>query len=178
MTDPRELAERLDRIEALAERLRQEVKARPAYRDRYLGPRHRELESYARRLLREARPGSWYRFYAADADDAAAVDQCIRYIVRQERSAQSVRVEWLRGDGSWADHFPRRPVDWRRLSGRGSFPRAELARLARERSADGAWWYAGRLWLGPKRGTVPPPALPRPRHSVAEMICEALEGPQ
>src|SRR5712691_3908529 len=43
----------------------------PAYRDRWLGWRHSELESYVRRLLADARPGEWARFDAADADDAA-----------------------------------------------------------------------------------------------------------
>jgi hypothetical protein len=182
---------------AEAERRRQEGRARPAYRDRWLGWRHMRLEHYARRLLVEARPGRWLRFYAADADDAATVDQCIRYIVRRERPAQSVRVEWLRRDGSWADRFPR----LRDRRGRGDIARlgrevrAELARpqgrdglqaagwdarelrsMARERSADGEWWYAGRLRLGPKRGTVPPPESPRPRRSAADMLGDALRS--
>jgi hypothetical protein len=172
MTDPRELAELLD---ALAERRRQQARARPAYRERWLGWGHLRLESYARRLLREARAGRWHRFYAGDADDAATVDQCLRYIVRQERPAESVRVEWLRRDGSWADRFPRRPAERYRLSGRGLFPSGELAELAREQSADGAWWYAGRLRLSPKCGTVPPPAFPRGRPA-ADMLGEALTG--
>jgi hypothetical protein len=176
VTDPRALADQLDRLGAKAERVRQELRARPAYRDRYLGRGHAALESYARRLLRKAGDGAWHRFYAATAEDAATTDQCVRYIVRQERPAESVRVEWLRDDGSWADHFPRRPLDQRRLTGRGEFPRGELARIARERDAAGDWWYAGRLRLGPKRGTVPPPALPRPGHSMAEMLGRALAG--
>ena len=163
-------------LAAEAERRRQEGRARPAYRDRWLGWRHLRLESYARRLLAEARPGRWHRFYAGYADDAATVDQCIRYIVRQERPAQSVRVEWLRTDGTWAGRFPRRPIDRYRLSGRGPFPAAELARMAQEQSADGEWWYAGRLRLGPKRGTIPPPAFPRPRRSMSEVLGRALAG--
>ena len=193
VTDPRALADQLDRLGAKAERVRQELRARPAYRDRYLGRGHAALESYARRLLRKAGDGAWHRFYAATAEDAATVDQCIRYIVRQERPAESVRVEWLRRDGSWRDGFPR-PRDHRghgegarlrreireqlaRLGERdgGTFGR-ELAGMARERDAAGDWWYAGRLRLGPKRGTVPPPALPRPGHSMAEMLGRALAG--
>jgi hypothetical protein len=163
-------------LAAEAERRRQEGRAHPAYRDRWLGWRHLRLESYARRLLREAPDGRWLRFYAADADGAAMTDQILRYIVRQERPAQSVRIEWLRRDGTWADRFPRRPLDSSRLTGRGSFPRGELARMAREQSADGEWWYAGRLRLGPKRGTVAPPALPRARRSAADVLGDALGG--
>jgi hypothetical protein len=163
-------------LAAEAERRRQERRAHPAYRDRWLGWRHLRLESYARRLLREAQDGRWLRFYATDADSAAMTDQILRYIVRQECPAQSVRVEWLRWDDSWADHFPRRPVDRYRLSGRGPFPVAELARMAREQSADGEWWYTGRLRLGPKRGTIPPPAFPRPRRSMSEVLGRALAG--
>jgi hypothetical protein len=163
-------------LAAEAERRRQETRARPAYRNRYLGPAHARIEAHARRLLREARPGSWLRFYAATAEDASALDQCARYIVRQERPAESVRVEWLRRDGSWVGQFPRRPIDRRRLSGRGEFPRGELAELARVQDAAGAWWYAGRLRLGPKRGTVPPPASPRPRRSMPEVLGRALAG--
>lgn len=176
MTNPRDLAERLDQLGAGLERIRQERRARPAYRDRYLGYRHKELELYARRLLYGAHDGGWHRFYAADADDAAGVDQCLRYIVRQERPAESVRVEWLRRDGSWAEAFPRRPADYSRLTGRGEFPRGALAELAREQSASGDWWYAGRLRLSPKRGTVPPPVFPRPRRSAGELLGDALAG--
>lgn len=193
MSDPRDLAEQLDRLAADAERARQERRARPAYRDRYLGPSHARLESYARRLLREAGDGAWHRFYAATAEDAATADQCIRYIVRQERPAESARVEWLRRDSSWRDSFPR-PRDRRGhgdiarvrrevreavagLQGRdgGTYGR-ELASMAREQDAAGEWWYAGRLRLGPKRGTVPPPASPRPRRSMSEMLGRALTG--
>jgi hypothetical protein len=176
MDDPRDLAEVLDRLAATVERQRQEARAHPAYRNRYLGRDHRRLEAYARRLLHQARDGGWHRFYAASPDDAATVDQCIRYIVRQERPAESVRVEWLRRDGAWSDRFPRRPVDRYRLSGRGPFPAAGLAELARVQDAAGAWWYAGRLHLGPKRGTVPPPASPRPSRSAAEMLHDAITG--
>jgi hypothetical protein len=178
--------------DAAAERARQEARARPAYRNRYLGPAHARLEGYARRLLREA-GGGWLRFYAATAEDAATVDQCIRYIVRQERPAESVRVEWLRRDGSWRDGFPRLldrrgHGDYARIRrevraalagpGRsgGAFDGRELARMAREQDSAGEWWYAGRLRLGPKRGTVPPPALPRPRYSVAELLGRAITG--
>lgn len=172
------MAEHLEQLAARRERGRQLARARPAYRDRDQGSAHYALEQYARRLLHKAAaaPGRWQRFYASQADDAAMVDQCLRYIVRQERPADSVRVEWLRRDGTWADRFPRRPTDWHRLSGRGDFPRAELADLARQQSAEGDWWYAGRLRLSAKRGTVAPRPYPRPRKSAAELLGDALAG--
>ncbi len=183
-------------IRAALERERQERRARPAYRERWLGSGHGDVERYARRLLAEARPGMWLRFYAASPHDASAADQCLRYIVRQERPAESVRVEWLRSDGSWQDGFPR-PVDRHGhgdiarvgrevreavagLAGRdglsaGTFG-AELRELARERDTDGAVWYVGSLRLGPKRGTVAPPAPPRPDRSASAWLQSALTG--
>ena len=197
MADLRDLAEQLEQLGAAAERFRQQRRARPAYRDRWQGSRHSRLEQYARRLLREARPGRWLRFYAADAHDAAAVDQCLAYIIRQERPAESVRVEWLRRDGSWRLGFPRprdrrghgdavrtgrqtreavAAISGRAAAGASAFDGRELARLERVQSSDGSWWYAGRLRLGPKRGTVPPPALPRARRPAADVLGDALAG--
>lgn len=163
-----------------------------AYRNRDLGARHVELERYARRLLAEAcaAPGSWRQFNAACATDAATVDQCLTYIVRTERPAESVRVDWRRWDGSWRRGFPR-PLDRRghgevasvarevrAALGRQAamFDDAELARMAREQDDDGRWWYVGQLRVRPKRGTVPAPAVPRPRRSMAAVLGDALAG--
>lgn len=181
-------------VAAELERRRQEGRARPAYRNRYLGGKQRGLERYARELLSTAGVGKWHVFLAADAEDASTVDQCIRYIVRQERPAEAVRVEWLRQGDDWRNGFPR-PLDRRghgevarirrevrealaRFDGRdaGTFDATELARLERVQIRDDEWCYAGRLRLGPKRGTVSPPASPRPRHSMPETLRHALTG--
>jgi hypothetical protein len=197
MLSERDRRELREVFEAAAERRRQESRVRPAYRARCLGLRHGYFEREARRLLREAQAGRWLQFYAASPYDAAAVDQCLRYIVRQERPAESVRVEWLERDGAWRDGFPRprdrgghgdyahlgrhvreivAELEGRDAADAGTFDGRELARLERVNLNDGGHWYTGRLRLVPKRGTVPPPAFPRPRRSAAGLLGDALTG--
>jgi hypothetical protein len=99
----------------------------------------------------------------------------LRHSQRRTRAPGTRRN--LRRDGAgsgWTSLS--RPCGADEQTGRGGFPRAELAELAWVRDMSGAWRHAGRLRLGPKRGMVSPPVLPRPSRSVSEEFGRALTG--